>query len=159
MGKQPLYDQDDLSNVEHRLSGWRPQAEGLNADAMLFAAGLTAAERRTSRLWPALCAVLIVQIACLGAWGISERYERLALSSQLADNGSSPVATAKVNRDDTSQRSYSPSPNDYLHQRKRMERDAGYFVAAASLSRAPDFAQELPQAAIFRAGQWSDLLD
>ncbi len=151
--------QDDLSNVEHRLSAWRPQAEGLNADAMLFAAGRASGHRPPSRLWMALVAVLIMQAVGLGAWGISERSGRLALSSQLADRASSPVETRQIEQDGAWRRSYVPAPNDYLHQRKRMEQDAGFYVAAASPGRNQGLGQKIPQAAILSAGQWSELLD
>jgi hypothetical protein len=159
MDKQLPRDQDDLSDFERRLSEWRPQADGLTADAMLYAAGLAAAGRRTSRLWPALCAVLLAQVAGLGAWGISQRSERLALAKQLDGFVSSPVATATAVRNDAAHRGYSPSPNDYLQQRRRMEHDASFNVAAASPGQIPVFEPEFPQAAIPRAGQWSDLLD
>jgi hypothetical protein len=158
MDTQLPRDQDDMTDFERRLTGWRPQTNGLNADAMLYAAGLAAAERRTSRLWPALCAVLLAQVAGLAAWGISERSERLALSSQLDGNFSSPVATAKVERDDASRRGYTPSPNDYLHQRRRMEHDASYLLAAASPGRFP-VEQGFPPGAVLRAGEWGELLD
>jgi len=159
MDAQRPCDQDDLSNVEHRLSEWRPKAEGLNAEAMLFAAGRASGQRPPSRLWMALCGVLIVQVVGLGAWGISERSERLALSSQLADRALSTVETRQAKQDGSSRRSYVPAPDDYLHQRKRMEQDAGYYVAAASPGRIPGLGQKVPPAAILSAGQWSDLLD
>ena len=159
MDTQFFDNQDDLSNVEHRLSGWRPKAEGLNADAMLFAAGLASGQRPQSRLWMALVAVLIVQVVGLGAWGISERSERLALSGQLSDRASSPVEIPRAKHDGASRRSYVPAPDDYLHQRKRMEQDPGFYVAAVSAGRIPGLGQKVPPAAILSAGQWSDLLD
>ena len=52
---------DDLSEIERRLSVWRPNAEGLNRDAMLYAAGLAAGKAERGRLlWPALCGFLAV---------------------------------------------------------------------------------------------------
>jgi hypothetical protein len=105
-----------------------------------------------------LCAVLLAFVACLGAWGISERSERLALSSQLDGDASSPVATTTAKRHDALQRGYMPSPNDYLHQRRRMEHDASFYLAAASPGRTP-VEPGSARTAVLRAGQWSDLLD
>ncbi len=48
--------EDDLSEFERLLAGWQPSSDGLNADAMLFAAGQAAARRgRSQRIWPILC--------------------------------------------------------------------------------------------------------
>ena len=59
--------QDDLSDIERLLSGWRPDTEGLSREAMLFAAGVaTGRAGRGLLLWPALCAVLAVSAAVLG---------------------------------------------------------------------------------------------
>jgi hypothetical protein len=112
-------DKDDLNDVERRLAGWRPAAAGLDADAMLFAAGQAAAPRGRGRLlWPALCAVLTIQAAVLGAWGLSERAERQLLASRLREqvpSGKLPPADMVA--------SYTPSPNDYFHLRRQAEED------------------------------------
>ena len=71
--KTPRHE-DDLSDFERHLAGWQPASDGLNADAMLFAAGQAAGRRgRSQLLWPMLCALLTVQAAGLGVWGLSER--------------------------------------------------------------------------------------
>ncbi len=75
---------DDLSAFERRLAGWRPSDEGLDADAMLFAAGKEAGRPGRGRFaWPALSACLAVALVILVGWGMSERRERLALARQL----------------------------------------------------------------------------
>src|SRR5439155_10166786 len=72
--------QDDLSDVERRLSGWRPRVEGLDADAMLFAAGLAAGRRgRVVFVVSALGGLLAIVAAGLGVWALSERSERQML--------------------------------------------------------------------------------
>ena len=77
MDNQP----DDLSELERRLTACRPASQGLDADAMLFAAGRAAAPRRL--LWPALTGFFAVLALALGVWGTAERAERLALGRQL----------------------------------------------------------------------------
>lgn len=67
---------DDLSELERRLSASRPAAEGLDADAMLFAAGRAAGSSRL--LWPALTGFFAVLALALGGWAMAERAERLA---------------------------------------------------------------------------------
>ena len=83
--KTPRHE-DDLSDFERHLAGWQPASDGLSADAMLFAAGQAAGRRgRSQLLWPMLCALLTVQAAGLGVWGLSERAERQALASRLSE--------------------------------------------------------------------------
>jgi hypothetical protein len=85
---------DDLNELERRLSAWEPAPEGLDADAMLFAAGRASARRR---LWPALTALTAAVAVALGAWGSAERAGRLALARQLGERpaaapGADPLA-------------------------------------------------------------------
>jgi hypothetical protein len=72
---------DDLSDLERRLAAWQPAAQGLDADAMLFAAGRASRPRRL--LWPALTVSLAALAVALGAWALQERSGRLALAEQL----------------------------------------------------------------------------
>jgi hypothetical protein len=122
--------QDDLSDFERHLAGWQPASDGLNADAMLFAAGQAAGRRERSQLlWPVLCALLTVQSVGLGVWGLSERAERQALAIHLPDRTptqlASPAIVAVV-RDS----SYQPSPGDYLSTRRLMEQDPNGWLAS-----------------------------
>ena len=81
MDTQPSSNEDDLSDVERRLTGWQPAAERLDADAMLFAAGRAAGQGGLGRLlWPACCVLLVVQAAGLLVWGLAERAERFPLT-------------------------------------------------------------------------------
>ena len=62
--------EDDLSEFERHLAGWQPSSDGLDADAMLFAAGQAAGRRgRSQLLWPVLCALVTVQAAGAGRVG------------------------------------------------------------------------------------------
>ena len=74
---------DDLNELERRLSSWRPSIEGLDADAMLFAAGRATAPRRF--VWPTLATFLAVLAIALAVWATAERRERLALADQLRE--------------------------------------------------------------------------
>jgi hypothetical protein len=84
-----------MNDLERRLSGWVPARAGLDADAMLFAAGRASARRGASRfVWPALTGLLCVAVAVLGVWLAVERGERLALAQQLAQQVPAPLPSA-----------------------------------------------------------------
>jgi hypothetical protein len=151
--------EDDLSAVERRLAGWQPESGGLHTDALLFAAGHAAGRRgRGPLLWPALCAVLAVQAAGLGVWGLSERAGRLALAGRLPerppDRGTPPPTAVAALPESPS----APSPDDYLHLRRRAEQDPNLWLASAQPA-GPPAPGPPPPPVIFRAGQRDDLLE
>jgi hypothetical protein len=75
---------EELSELEGRLAGWRPGTEGLNADALLYSAGLACAQSRRKRVRRLLTGGFLVALAAgLGAWGWTEHAERQALASLL----------------------------------------------------------------------------
>jgi hypothetical protein len=75
---------DDLTDIERRLTACEPSSAGLDADAMLFAAGRAAARRGPTRfVWPALAAGLAAATVVLGVWLKAERDERLILAGRL----------------------------------------------------------------------------
>jgi hypothetical protein len=122
--------EDNLNALEHLLSGWRPGDEGLDADAMLFAAGLAAGQRGRARfVAPVLCGLLAVLALALGLWGLHERSERQALASRLHEQVPAPRAAPPVGSDVDPASSYEPSANDYLSMRRRMEDDPGGWLA------------------------------
>jgi hypothetical protein len=159
MDAQLPRDQNDLSEIERRLAAWQPKSDGLRSDAMLFAAGFAAGRRGPSRLWQAVCALLLVQVVGLAVWLSSERSQRLALASQSGQGVSVPTDATRSASVNQSPFVYVPLPNDYLHQRRRWEQDENYHLAMSIPPRPGDVEQEFPQAAILRAGQWSALLD
>jgi hypothetical protein len=159
MGAPSPHNQDDLSDVERRLADWRPAAAGLDADAMLFAAGQATGRRGRGRLlWPALCVLLATQAVMLGAWGLSERSERLALASRLhesAPESSAPPATAVAILPKSS---YTPAPDDYFHLRGRTEQDLNRWLTLAHTD-APAPGTPPPEPTIPRAGQRDGVFD
>jgi hypothetical protein len=105
----------DLNDVERRLAGWRPAGEGLDADAMLFAAGRASVQRSPLRFaWPAIAAGLLFVVGLLGNRLAGERDLNRDLIAQLQVAKSSVlVAAPTLNLSDSS----------YLSARRALERD------------------------------------
>jgi hypothetical protein len=153
-------DEDDLSDCERRLAGWRPDSTNLDADAMLFAAGQAAGRRGRGRLlWPALCGVLALQAAGLGAWGLSERAERQVLTSLLREQTPERNALLAPALASAPEPSYTPSPEDYFHLRRRAEQDVNGWLASLAPPGPQAVGPPPPEPAILRAGQRDGLLD
>lgn len=88
---------DDLTALERRLRGWRPDGRGLDRDRMLFEAGRAASGRdgraRLARLaWPVVAAVAACFAVAVGLAWHSERSRREALETELAQRGPGPSA-------------------------------------------------------------------
>src|SRR5438309_5921585 len=82
----------DLNDLEQRLSVWRPAAEGLDSDAVLFAAGRASVRPSPARfVWPALAACFALVAAALGGSLASERSQRLELARLLEQRTPSPA--------------------------------------------------------------------
>jgi hypothetical protein len=76
---------DELSELERRLASRAPASDGLDADAMLFAAGRASVRPRRERfVWAALAAGLAVLCGLLGVQLTAERAKRLSLAKQLS---------------------------------------------------------------------------
>jgi hypothetical protein len=111
---------DELRDFERRLSGWRPAPEGLDPDAMLFAAGRASARAGAGRwAWPAAAAALAVLAAALGGWAAVERSERLALARQLETVTPAPAPEAAPADAAPAEE---PPPDSYLAARRVLER-------------------------------------
>jgi hypothetical protein len=79
-----LSNPDDLNELERRLASWAPTPEGLNTDAMLFAAGRASARSSGARLvWPVVSGGLALVVVFLGIRLSAERAERLAMLQEL----------------------------------------------------------------------------
>lgn len=141
-------DPQNLSELERRLARWRPGADGLDADAMLFAAGRAAGRRRWT--WPALGAMALLSVG-LGAWALHERGERIALSGRLDEMRAAPGTTVPV---DHTPSPYVPSSDDQFSLRRRMEQDPDRWLSSPPSEGAP--LTPPPEPVIFRAGQLID---
>lgn len=74
---------EELTPLEQQLAACQPSADGLDADAMLFAAGRAAAQPRRPVVLPALACGFAVLSLVLACGLVSERSERIALAGQL----------------------------------------------------------------------------
>jgi hypothetical protein len=84
---------DDLSDVERRLAACEPDGAGLDADAMLFAAGRASVRPGPARfVWSALTVGLAALAVVLGAWLAAERAGRLALAQRLRQAAPAPTS-------------------------------------------------------------------
>src|SRR6516165_4147201 len=123
--------EDDVSDVERRLAGWRPGTEGLDADAMLFAAGIAAGRGGWGRMLAlTLCGLLAIVALGLGAWGMSERAQRHALVSLLHERAPTTCAYRATHVAVLPPSAYEPSPEDYLSMRRRMDEDPAIWLAS-----------------------------
>lgn len=150
MDKHLPHHQDDLSDLEHRLSSWRPDDLGVNADAMLFAAGLAAGRSERGRLLGlGLGGLLAVLALGLGAWGWLERAERQALANCLRERTPSSATFVVV----LPASPYTPSPGDYFSLRRQMEQDPSRWLASLQPTGPQTPGPPPPEPAILRAGQ------
>jgi hypothetical protein len=138
---------DDLTALERQLAACRPSAAGLDTDAMLFAAGQAAAQRRGSRIvWPAIACGFAVLSAALGAGLMNERTERLALANRL---NRPPTAVAETPASTVAPSPQPLSADSYFAMRRSAERNADTMFARADRRTAPLSAP--PEAPIPRA--------
>lgn len=151
---------DDLSEIERRLSVWRPSAEGLNRDAMLYAAGLGAGKAgRGRRLWPALCSLLAVFAAAVGVWGLNERAERQFLIGRLHEHSPSSAASPMNALVAAPQSASATSPDSYLNLRRQLEQDPGRWLASRESTGPTALGPAPPEPAILRASQFEALFN
>lgn len=134
---EPLPRPEDLSELEQRLSAWRPAAAA-QADRMLFAAGRASAPRAgTPLFWPAASACLALLAVALGGWLAAERGERLALAEQLRRSPSPVPAPPSVLADGGLSVPDAPPPDNYLEVRRALERDPDAELPHVSLKDGP----------------------
>jgi len=87
-------DSNELSDLERRLSAHQPSSEGLNTDAMLFAAGQAAARKHPGRfIWPGLTGLTSVAAVIFGLLLTQERAERMLLAQRLQEQTPMPMPT------------------------------------------------------------------
>jgi hypothetical protein len=152
---------DDLKDLEQRLSSWRPAADGLDPDAMLFAAGRASARPGPARLvWPALTALLSVLSVVLGLWLTAERSERQALARQLREHQSVPVhePPAAPVADVVPTESDEPAPDSYFVSHRALEQGLDAWPLPPIVHRGSP-AVAPASSAIYRVGRRDLLLD
>lgn len=159
----------DLSELERRLGAWRPDGDGLDPAAMLFAAGQASARPGRARLvWPLLCGCLALVAASLGAWAVSERAERLALARRVQQAPSptepapapaptsTPVAPSEPDAPVPLVRDEPPA-HSYLASHRMLDKGLDAWPAAPPLA-----AQALPDAPrppVLRAWPYDEMLE
>jgi hypothetical protein len=111
----------DLTELERRLSGWRPANDGLDADAMLFAAGRASVRRSPGRFaWPAVAAGLIFTVGVLGSRLANERETNRDLLARLQPTDMPVVVDA---------RPLELPQSSYFFARRAVERDPDSWIS------------------------------
>ena len=139
-------DGEDLSGLERRLAGWQPAPDGLDADALLFAAGRASARRGRSRLaWPAAAVCLALLAAGLGVGLARERAERLALARRLEQRPAERAPAARPAPEAPEDLDHGPlAPDSYLAGRRALERDPDGWQPPRSTTRPAPAVPEPP---------------
>jgi hypothetical protein len=145
-----LSNPDDLKDLEQRLASWSPAREGLDPDAMLFAAGRASARGGKARLaWPIVSGCLAVVAVALGVRLAAERSERLALLRELhvRDVQITPDSNPEIRPSET------PAPYSYIVQRREWERHPGDWQLKPAPQSEGSNRSALPETNILRAWQ------
>lgn len=150
---------DDLSEMERRLSAWQPAPEGLDADAMLFAAGRAAGSpHRVRFVWPVLTGFLALLALLFGVWATTERAERLALDRQLRElSPAPPVPVSSPDLPSQTQTADEPTADDWLTTRRALEQ--GLEAWPPQRIETPVSPGPFPSAPVLMVGQRDALLD
>jgi hypothetical protein len=131
---------DDLSELERRLSAWKPADDGLDADALLFDAGRASMRPTAVRfVWPALTGLLTALTVVLGLWLAVERSERLALARRLAELPPAPTVNTPLppTAPQESAGPEEPSPDSYLAGRRALEQGLDAWPVRAVVRHGP----------------------
>ncbi len=146
-----LSNSDNLNELERRLADWKPAPDGLNVDAMLFAAGRASARNGKARLaWPVVSGGLALLTVFLGVRLAGERAGRLALLQELhlrlADIPSvTPIAPTASPE--------TPEANAYLVLRREWEQRPGDRQVESPVQGEASSDSTLPEVNILRAWQ------
>jgi hypothetical protein len=158
------YRPEDLNALERRLSAWQPNSEGLDADAVLFAAGRASVRPGPARFArPALDALVTMLVVVLGLCLVEERNERLALIRLLHERPSAPAVhpspspVADIAPTEPTHSDELP-PDSYMASRPALEKGLDAWpsrIVAQGGTTNPSF-REPP---VLRLGQRDALLD
>lgn len=155
---------EDLTELERRLSAWRPDAAGLDTDAVLFAAGRASVRPSPARFaWPALTAMMAALALVLGLGLANERSERLALARRLHERPPAPAANPSPSPavDAAPAESSDPEemrPDSYLASRRALDRGLDAWPGRAVVHAKP-IAPSSTNPPILRLGQRDALLE
>jgi hypothetical protein len=165
---------EELSALERRLSAWQPNSEGLDTDAMLFAAGRASVRPGPARFaWPVLTALLTGVSVVLGLWLTNERDERLILAAQLKERQFAPSVNPAPPPDadtvpsealpgralaERTERSDEPSPDSYLVSRRALEKGLDAWPSRIEVRGGPPDSS-LTEPPVLRLGQRDALLE
>lgn len=128
-----------MSAFERKLASLKPDRQGLDVEAMIFAAGL-AEGRRGRSAWTATCGALAAVAFGLGVWGVSERGERQTLAARLATPATAPIIVQDRIHDPSPMSA--PPANALYSLRKSMEQDPDRWIAMSDVSATPPIAPE-----------------
>jgi hypothetical protein len=155
---------EDLDALERRLSAWEPSSEGLDADAVLFAAGRASVRPKPTRFaWPALTVLMTALSVVLGLSLADERNERLALTLRLQERppapavNPSPLPAANIAPEEPLRSDELP-PDSYLVSRRALEKGLDAWPIRAVVS-AGTTAPSVSNPPILRLGQRDALLE
>jgi hypothetical protein len=151
------HSENDLTDVESRLSAWQPDGDNLHADAMLFAAGLAAGRAGRSRFVAVtVCGLLGMFAVGLGVWGFRERAERQALAAVIRERaGTNGPVHVQVQEVPTSPL----PPGDYLSRRRSMELEQDRWLVLGPQRESHAGELPSPEPAILKSGQRNVLID
>jgi hypothetical protein len=150
---------DDMSDLEHRLSGWRPSNAGLDADGVLFAAGRASVRPGWGPIaWPIVSGCLVLLAATLGVGLSQERAARLELTAQLRDSKPA-VASAPPSapEPDEAPLDEPPAANSYLAARRALAGNPDSWLAAAKTE--PAAGPPPLNRPIWNVGSYPDMLE
>ena len=150
----------ELNDMERLLSGLRPCQDGLDADAMLFAAGLAAGRQAKGKvLLSTVCGLLAVATAGLALWGLAQRQELIQLARHQQERVGDFRIFAGQRKPEQAPSVYEPSVDDYLSLRRAMEADPNDFVALSPAGNLRPGELPPPETEILNTGMRGNILD
>jgi hypothetical protein len=149
----------DMSELERRLSEWRPSSAGLDADGMLFAAGRASVRRSFGRLaWPIVSGCLAVLATGLGIGLTMERSERRELAERVRQHSLVAVpGTSAEPESGAATPSEPPAANSYLASRRILSEDFDDWLVMDKVE--PSDGSTAPSRPILKARSPGDQLD
>jgi hypothetical protein len=147
-----------MSDLEKRLSAWRPSASGLDADSVLFAAGRASVRPGWGRVaWPVVSGCLALMTAALGVALSQERAARVEMAARLNERPSVAPAPAVVPDSIETAPADAPPADSYFAARRALAGDPDSWLAAAKA--VPSEGPPSPNQPIWKVGSHPDLFE